>query len=50
MGRKKGPKVLEPNQKGFGVKLIEEALAYEFNAISKLEFLREGVKASFLLP
>jgi two-component sensor histidine kinase len=45
-----GPAVSEPVQRGFGVKLIEEALAYEAEGWVQLRFPGEGVRCEIEIP
>ncbi|MEQ8405763.1 MAG: HWE histidine kinase domain-containing protein [Oceanicaulis sp.] len=40
----------EPDRKGFGSFLIEQALAYELRGEVSLEYAREGLRAAFDLP
>jgi PAS domain S-box-containing protein len=39
-----------PRRRGYGRELIERALPYQLNAITKLEFMPEGVRCSVELP
>ena len=41
---------LQPRRTGYGRELIERALPYQLNAITKLEFTPEGVRCSVELP
>jgi two-component sensor histidine kinase len=45
-----GPPVREPIRRGFGVKLIEEALAYEAEGQVQLHFPRQGVRCEIAIP
>jgi two-component system CheB/CheR fusion protein len=45
-----GPAVESSAPRGFGVRLIEEAIAYEFEGRVKLEFPRDGVRCSIEIP
>lgn len=45
-----GPEVIAPDRSGFGRTVIENALQYEFGGSSKVEFLREGLRAEFFIP
>lgn len=45
-----GPTVSEPTQRGFGVKLIEEALAYEADGRVQLRFPGEGLRCEIEIP
>lgn len=45
-----GPEVREPNEHGFGLSLIKNAIPYELEGDSKLSFIPTGLKAEFLLP
>ncbi|MEL6523241.1 MAG: HWE histidine kinase domain-containing protein [Pseudomonadota bacterium] len=47
---KGGPPVAEPESKGFGTVLIEQAVPYEMNGKSEISFLRDGVEAKLILP
>ena len=47
---KGGPIVEKPTRHGFGTTLIQEALAYEFNADCSLNFAPEGVEGNFIIP
>src|SRR5262249_35200927 len=45
-----GPPVAEPTHRGFGVRLIEEALAYEVEGCVKLQFPGEGLRCQIEVP
>ena len=45
-----GPIVKPPTRVGFGTSLISEGLAYEFDAICKMNYFREGIEVSFKIP
>jgi two-component sensor histidine kinase len=45
-----GPPVTEPSLRGFGVRLIEEALAYEFEGRVRLQFPGEGLRCEIDIP
>ena len=45
-----GPEVLQPHHRGFGTTLIRQALPYEMDGRSSLEFERQGLRASLWLP
>jgi two-component sensor histidine kinase len=45
-----GPPVAEPAVRGFGVRLIEEALAYEFDGRVQLRFPGEGLRCEIEIP
>ncbi len=45
-----GPAVVPPHRRGFGSKLIEEALAMETGGRSTLHFPPEGVRCDIVLP
>jgi two-component sensor histidine kinase len=45
-----GPPVAQPVVRGVGVRLVEEALAYEFDGRVKLEFLPEGLRCEIDVP
>ena len=45
-----GPKAEPPTRHGFGLSLIEKAIPYELDGDSQLEFLPEGLQATFWLP
>ncbi|MBX2809113.1 MAG: GAF domain-containing protein [Cellvibrionaceae bacterium] len=45
-----GVPVEEPKCQGFGMTLIKEALAYEFDAQCHLAFLQTGIKVRFVIP
>ena len=45
-----GPRVTEPERRGFGMRLIEEAIAYEVEGEVSLRFLAEGVRCELDIP
>jgi two-component sensor histidine kinase len=45
-----GPPVREPQRRGFGIRLIEEALAYETSGTVTLRFLAQGLRCEIQLP
>ncbi len=45
-----GPPVKEPEEKGFGSALIEQAMAHELDGTSELLFHPDGVRAEIFLP
>ncbi|WP_241671540.1 sensor histidine kinase [Dankookia rubra] len=45
-----GPPVHPPESRGFGSRLVEQALAQEFGAEVRLDFAREGVACRIRLP
>jgi two-component sensor histidine kinase len=45
-----GPPVCEPTRRGFGMKLIEEALAYEVEGSVALQFLQHGLHCEIQIP
>jgi two-component sensor histidine kinase len=45
-----GPMVREPQRRGFGVRLIEEALAYEADATVMLRFAAQGLRCEIEIP
>ncbi len=45
-----GPPVLPPRRRGFGSRLIEEALAGDLDAKVRLHFLSQGVRCSMEMP
>jgi len=45
-----GPPVAEPALRGFGVRLIEEALAYEVAGRVQLQFPGEGLRCEIEIP
>ncbi len=45
-----GPPVREPGRRGFGVRLIEEALAHEAAGTVTLRFLAQGLRCEIELP
>jgi len=45
-----GPPVREPQRRGFGMRLIEEALAYEAAASVRLRFLTQGLRCEIEIP
>lgn len=45
-----GPPVATPTMRGFGVRLIEEALAYQFDGKVQLQFSGEGVRCEIEIP
>ena len=47
---RRGPKVIAPARRGFGLGLIESAVPYEMDGDTKVEFLNEGLKVTFWLP
>jgi two-component sensor histidine kinase len=45
-----GPAVREPQRRGFGVRLIEEAIVYETEGAVSLQFLAEGIRCEIDIP
>jgi two-component sensor histidine kinase len=45
-----GPRVTQPTRRGFGTRLIEEAIAYELEGEVRLRFPTEGVRCELELP
>jgi two-component sensor histidine kinase len=45
-----GPPVSEPTRRGFGMRLIEEALAYEMEGTVALRFRQQGLQCDIELP
>jgi PAS domain S-box-containing protein len=45
-----GPVVLPPDQKGFGSRLIERALAYEMNGAAKVDYAPDGLRFEISIP
>lgn len=45
-----GPPVLPPTRTGFGTALIDRSVPYDLNGKSEVTYLRDGLKAAFLLP
>jgi two-component sensor histidine kinase len=45
-----GPAVREPARRGFGIRLIEEALAYEVEGRATLQFPSEGLRCQIDIP
>lgn len=45
-----GPTVAEPQRRGFGIRLIEEALSYEADGRVRIRFGREGLHCEIELP
>ncbi len=45
-----GPRVSQPLRRGFGTRLIEEALAYEAEGAVMLRFLAQGVRCEIQIP
>ena len=45
-----GPAVKPPKHKGFGLSLIEASIPYELDGKSQIEFLPQGLRATFELP
>ena len=45
-----GPDVDEPQSRGFGTMLIEQAVPFELGGSSRIDFARDGVRASVRLP
>ena len=45
-----GPPVRSPVTRGFGSALIERSLAYELNAVSRLDFRPEGLYCEIVIP
>ena len=45
-----GPPVQEPQRRGFGMRLIEEALAYETSGTVELRFLAQGLRCDMHIP
>ena len=40
----------EPQRRGFGVRLIEEAIVYETEGAVSLQFLAEGIRCEIDIP
>lgn len=47
---KGGPRVIKPNDIGFGTALIEKAVPHELGGTARLDFEPDGVKATLVLP
>ena len=47
---KGGPSVAEPDQRGFGTKLIEGSIAAELGGKALLSFAPEGLRCEFVVP
>ena len=45
-----GPKVIVPETRGFGSRLIQQSLEYSFDGSAELNFNPEGLKAVLTLP
>ncbi len=45
-----GPQIEVPDKTGFGMTIIENAINYEFNGSSKIEFLKDGLYIKFQIP
>jgi two-component system CheB/CheR fusion protein len=45
-----GPKVMEPDQKGFGTELISREFEYQLGGAAQLKFDTEGFKATLEIP
>ena len=45
-----GPPVSPPTRRGFGVQMLERALAHEFNGSVNLDFAPEGLKCRIVGP
>jgi two-component sensor histidine kinase len=45
-----GPSVTEPSRRGFGIRLIEEALAYEALGTVRIRFPRDGLRCEIEVP
>lgn len=45
-----GPRVIPPHRQGFGTSVIRDALVFEFDADTSLDFKPDGVEARFLIP
>jgi two-component system CheB/CheR fusion protein len=45
-----GPKVRQPDRKGFGMTLIEKGIAHELSAKASITFNEEGVSAILITP
>ena len=45
-----GPGVAPPHRRGFGSRLLERGLAYEFKAEVKLDFVPAGLRCLIRLP
>ena len=45
-----GPPVAEPQQRGFGTKLIEGSVKAELGGSASLQFAGEGLRCEFLIP
>ena len=45
-----GPAVAEPQQRGFGSKLIEGSVAAELHGRAALQFVPEGLRCEFFVP
>ena len=47
---KDGPPVSSPLQTGFGSKVIERGLAYELNGTAHLDYKKDGVVCTMVIP
>ena len=45
-----GPEVSLPNRKGFGTTIIEHSVPYDLGGTASVDYAREGLRASFLIP
>ncbi|MBS8259821.1 hybrid sensor histidine kinase/response regulator [Roseibium polysiphoniae] len=45
-----GPPVVPPSRRGFGSTIIEHSIPHELNGEATIEYLPEGVRASFRIP
>jgi two-component sensor histidine kinase len=45
-----GPTVTEPSRRGFGIRLIEEALAYEAEGTVRIRFPKDGLSCEIHVP
>ena len=45
-----GPEVWPPNRKGFGTTIIEHSVPYDLGGTAEIGYLREGVRAQFVIP
>lgn len=45
-----GPPVAEPTRRGLGMKVIEEAVAYESGGMARLDFAKRGVRCEIDMP
>ena len=45
-----GPTVIEPEEKGFGLRMIERAVALEFGGALTMDYAPEGVRCTMTIP